>query len=167
MPNVKTHVLIDVHFLSEDEHEDRRTHASSRLNLKRSCEKKGLLELIIHLVGGGVRWQTANLLSDRNYTSVVCQCVFPCARLCMYVCVSECVYVYVCVCAYVCVCVCVCVCEREKEIQLIKWFRQAGDASLWAAAPTQVSSFMQRRSKQLPNTPTNPIQSCLMMPHSA
>lgn len=66
-------------------HKDSKTHTSSCLYLKRShMWEWGLLALIIHLVGG-VRWQTAYLLSDKNYTSVVCMCVFACAHL--YACV--------------------------------------------------------------------------------
>lgn len=40
------------------------------------------VSIIIHLVGGGVRWQTAYLLSDGSYAAVVCLRVFACARSC-------------------------------------------------------------------------------------
>lgn len=39
------------------------------------------VSIIIHLVGGGVRWQTAYLLSDGNNAAVVCLCTFVC--MCM------------------------------------------------------------------------------------
>lgn len=38
--------------------------------------------------------------------------------------------------------------EGERGSELGKWFRQAGDASLSATAPTQVSSFTQRERER-------------------
>ena len=40
------------------------------------------VSIIIHLAGGGVGWQTASLLSDRNYMSA---CVFLHVYICMHV----------------------------------------------------------------------------------
>lgn len=74
-----------------------------------------------------------------TYTSVVWVCVFLHVHICMHA--YECDW------------------ERETEREggrgwePGKWLRQAGDASLSAAAPTQVSSFMQRR-REVNSCPT-------------
>lgn len=62
------------------------------------------VSLIIHPVGGGVRWQTAYLLSDRHGTSVVSPCC--CTR------------------TFSCMCVCVCEWETGRKRELSKWLGQ-------------------------------------------
>lgn len=68
---------------------------------------------------------------------------------------------HICLCVFACAHLHLCVWVRERWWDG-KCFRQTGDASLSAAAPTQVSNFMQRRRKAN-SRPTLPTWSLLVI----